>query len=88
MRTLKIDVNVEEPLLASRYCGVTISGITVKPSPNWLQDRLKAIGITPKNNVVDVTNYVLHELGQPLHAFDATKINGKIIVKHCLLEQI
>ncbi|MEZ7497986.1 phenylalanine--tRNA ligase subunit beta [Flavobacterium sp. Arc3] len=81
MRTLKIDVNVEEILLAPRYCGVTISGITVKPSPNWLQDRLKAIGITPKNNVVDVTNYVLHELGQPLHAFDATKINGKIIVK-------
>ena len=81
MRTLKIDVNVEEVLLAPRYCGVTISGITIKPSPNWLQDRLKAIGITPKNNVVDVTNYVLHELGQPLHAFDASKINGKIIVK-------
>ncbi|WP_016991183.1 phenylalanine--tRNA ligase subunit beta [Flavobacterium sp. ACAM 123] len=81
MRTLKIDVNVEETLLAPRYCGVTISGITVKSSPNWLQDRLKAIGITPKNNVVDVTNYVLHELGQPLHAFDATKINGKILVK-------
>jgi phenylalanyl-tRNA synthetase beta chain len=81
MRTLKIDVNVEEVLLAPRYCGVTISGITVKPSPHWLQYRLKAIGITPKNNVVDVTNYVLHELGQPLHAFDATKINGKIIVK-------
>jgi phenylalanyl-tRNA synthetase beta chain len=58
MRTLKIDVNVEEPLLASRYCGVTISGITVKPSPNWLQDRLNN-RITPKNNVVDVTNYVL-----------------------------
>ncbi|CAM3087170.1 phenylalanine--tRNA ligase subunit beta [Flavobacterium frigoris] len=81
MRTLKIDVNVEEVLLAPRYCGVTISGITIKPSPNWLQDRLKAIGITPKNNVVDVTNYVLHELGQPLHAFDASKINEKIIVK-------
>lgn len=81
MRTLKIDVNVEEPLLAPRYCGVTISGITVEESPSWLQDRLKAIGLTPKNNIVDVTNYVLHELGQPLHAFDATKINGKILVK-------
>ena len=81
MRTLKIDVNVEEPLLAPRYCGVTISGISVHESPNWLQDRLKAIGLTPKNNIVDVTNYVLHELGQPLHAFDASKINGKIIVK-------
>lgn len=81
MRTLKIDVNVEEPLLAPRYCGVTISGITVEESPEWLRDRLKAIGLTPKNNIVDVTNYVLHELGQPLHAFDAAKINGKVIVK-------
>nr|WP_315222925.1 phenylalanine--tRNA ligase subunit beta [uncultured Flavobacterium sp.] len=81
MRTLKIDVSVEEPLLAPRYCGLTISGISVEPSPAWLQDRLKAIGLTPKNNIVDVTNYVLHELGQPLHAFDASKINGKVIVK-------
>ncbi|PXY43819.1 phenylalanine--tRNA ligase subunit beta [Flavobacterium hydrophilum] len=81
MRTLKIDVSVEEPLLAPRYCGVTISGITVEESPTWLKDRLKAIGLTPKNNIVDVTNYVLHELGQPLHAFDAAKINGKVIVK-------
>lgn len=81
MRTLKIDVNIEEPLLAPRYCGVTISGITVQDSPGWLQDRLRAIGLTPKNNIVDVTNYVLHELGQPLHAFDAAKINGKIVVK-------
>ena len=80
-RSLKIDVNVEKNLLAPRYCGVTISGITIKPSPAWLQNRLKAIGINPKNNIVDVTNYVLHELGQPLHAFDAAKINGKIIVK-------
>ncbi|HRG19284.1 MAG TPA: phenylalanine--tRNA ligase subunit beta, partial [Flavobacterium lutivivi] len=63
------------------YCGVTISGITVKESPEWLKNRLKAIGLTPKNNIVDVTNYILHELGQPLHAFDASKINGKIIVK-------
>mgnify|MGYP003674727043 FL=1 len=81
MRTLKIDVNVEDNTLAPRYCGVTISGITVKASPQWLQDRLKAIGLNPKNNIVDVTNYVLHELGQPLHAFDAAKVNGKIIVK-------
>lgn len=80
-RTLKIDVKVEDAKLAPRYCGVTISGITVKPSPEWLKNRLKSIGLTPKNNIVDVTNYVLHELGQPLHAFDASKINGNIIVK-------
>lgn len=80
-RTLKIDVDVKDPKLAPRYCGVTISGVKVKPSPEWLQNRLKAIGLTPKNNIVDVTNYVLHELGQPLHAFDAAKVNGKIIVK-------
>ncbi|MBC7606606.1 MAG: phenylalanine--tRNA ligase subunit beta [Burkholderiales bacterium] len=80
-RTLKIDVVIKDAKLAPRYCGVTISGITVKPSPEWLQNRLKSIGLQPKNNIVDVTNYVLHELGQPLHAFDASKINGKIIVK-------
>lgn len=80
-RTLKIDVDVKDSKLAPRYCGVTISGITVKESPEWLKNRLKAIGLTPKNNIVDVTNYILHDLGQPLHAFDASKINGKIIVK-------
>ena len=80
-RTLKIDVKVENPKLAPRYCGVTISGVSIKPSPEWLQNRLKAIGLQPKNNIVDVTNYVMHELGQPLHAFDAAKINGKIQVK-------
>ena len=80
-RTLKIDIDVKESKLVPRYCGVTISGITVKPSPTWLQNRLKAIGLNPKNNIVDVTNYVLHELGQPLHAFDAAKISGKVIVK-------
>ncbi len=81
-RTLKIDVKVEDAKLAPRYCGVTLSGVTVKPSPAWLQNRLKAIGINPKNNIVDVTNYVLHELGQPLHAFDATRITGnKVVVK-------
>jgi len=81
-RILKIDVKLENDKLVPRYCGVTISGITVKPSPSWLQNRLKSIGLTPKNNVVDVTNYVLHELGQPLHAFDASQIKGnKVIVK-------
>ena len=81
-RTLKMDVSVKDSKLAPRYCGVTISGISIKPSPEWLQNRLKSIGLTPKNNIIDVTNYVLHELGQPLHAFDAAKIKGnKIIVK-------
>lgn len=81
-RTLKIDVDVTDAKLCPRYCGVTISGVTVKESPEWLKNRLKAIGLTPKNNIVDVTNYVLHDLGQPLHAFDASKIKGnKVIVK-------
>ncbi|WP_109301273.1 phenylalanine--tRNA ligase subunit beta [Aquimarina sp. AU474] len=81
-RLHKIDIEVKDASLAPRYCGVTISDIKVKESPSWLQNRLKAIGITPKNNVVDVTNYVLHELGQPLHAFDAHYIDGnKIEVK-------
>jgi len=75
-RTLKIDLSVENNDLAPRYCGVTISGLKVEPSPSWLQNRLKAIGLSPINNVVDITNYVLHGLGQPLHAFDATKITG------------
>jgi len=78
-----INVDVKNGDKCSQYYGLTISGITVAPSPTWLQNRLKAIGIGPKNNVVDVTNYVLHELGQPLHAFDAQKINGDILVKTC-----
>lgn len=81
-RMLKIDVDVKNKDLAPRYCGVTISGIKVTESPSWLQHRLKAIGLSPINNIVDATNYVLHELGQPLHAFDAVKISGnKIEVK-------
>ncbi|WP_194767686.1 phenylalanine--tRNA ligase subunit beta [Tamlana sp. I1] len=81
-RILKIDVDVLNKDLAPRYCGLTISGIKVKPSPSWLQNRLKAIGLSPINNIVDATNYVLHDLGQPLHAFDAAKITGnKIEVK-------
>ena len=81
-RSLKIDAEVFDNKLAPRYCGVTISGIKVTDSPEWIQNRLKAIGLTPKNNIIDITNYVLHELGQPLHAFDATKVKGnKINVK-------
>ena len=81
-RTLKIDVNVKHKELAPRYCGVTISGLKIGSSPAWLQNRLKAIGLKPINNIVDATNYVMHDLGQPLHAFDASKISGhKIEVK-------
>ena len=81
-RTHKIDVQVKDNNLVPRYCGLTISGIKVKDSPQWIQNRLKSIGLAPINNIVDATNYVLHELGQPLHAFDSGKISGdKIIVK-------
>ena len=74
-RSLKIQIKVEDSSLAPRYCGVSMSGLKIEESPKWLQNRLKAIGIGPKNNVVDATNYVMHELGQPLHAFDAAKIS-------------
>lgn len=79
-RTLKIDVEVIDKEKAPRYCGVTISGLKVQDSPIWLQNRLKSIGLSPINNVVDITNYILHDLGQPLHAFDAQKIAGKKVV--------
>ena len=78
-RSLRIPIHVEDTKLAPRYCGITVSGITLADSPKWLQNRLKSIGINPKNNVVDATNYVMHELGQPLHAFDADKIAGNEI---------
>ncbi|TFG74784.1 MAG: phenylalanine--tRNA ligase subunit beta, partial [Flavobacteriales bacterium] len=79
-RSLRMEVEVENKALAPRYCGVTLKNLIVEPSPDWLKNRLRAIGITPKNNLVDATNYVLHELGQPLHAFDADRIYGKKIV--------
>ncbi len=81
---LVIDVQVEDEVACPRYSSLTISGVTVKTSPDWLQDKLKVIGIRPINNIVDITNYVLHELGQPLHAFDADQISGKkVSVKKC-----
>ncbi len=79
-----IPVIVENEQAALRYSGVTISGIEVKESPKWLKERLAVIGVRSINNIVDVTNYVLHDLGQPLHAFDADQIKGgKVIVKNC-----
>lgn len=78
-RVHKIDVQVLDADKAPRYAGVVISGLKVNESPSWLQHRLKAIGLSPINNIVDATNYVLHELGQPLHAFDLSKIAGEKI---------
>ena len=83
-RSLKIDVVIEDKLKSPRYCGLTISNVSVKESPLWLQNRLKAIGLSPINNIVDATNYVLHDLGQPLHAFDADRISGKKIIVQTL----
>lgn len=80
--TPAIEVVVENEEACLRYSGVTIKGVTVKESPEWLQNRLRVIGLRPINNVVDVTNFILHELGQPLHSFDAAKIKGnKVVVK-------
>ena len=77
-----IDVEVEDAELCPRYAGLTMTGITVAASPDWLRKKLETIGLSSVNNVVDVTNYVLHETGNPLHAFDAAKIKGnKIVVK-------
>lgn len=85
LKTLTIDteeetdfsIEIEDNNLIPRYIGAVIEGVEVKESPNWLKNKLKAIGLSPTNNIVDITNYILHGLGQPLHAFDADKIKGK-----------
>ena len=79
-RTIEVEVVNREA--APRYAGITVSGCKIAPSPEWMQNELRAAGINPKNNLVDITNYVLFELGQPLHAFDADKIEGgKVVVR-------
>ena len=76
-----IQVDIANTERCPRYAGVTLSGVQVGPSPDWLQERLRSIGLVPINNVVDITNFVLHETGQPLHAFDADQIKGgKVII--------
>lgn len=81
-QSLPIQVSVENKEACPRYTGVTISGVNVQTSPAWLQKRLRAIGLAPINNVVDVTNFVMHELGTPLHAFDVKQLNGKVVIKN------
>ena len=81
---LNVKIRVENPEAAPRYAGVTVTGCKIGPSPEWMQNCLRAAGINPKNNLVDITNFVLFELGQPLHAFDATKIEGgEVVVRTC-----
>tara|TARA_B100001093_G_scaffold461255_1_gene475569 strand:- start:263 stop:2680 length:2418 start_codon:yes stop_codon:yes gene_type:complete len=81
-RTKKIKIDVEDENLAKRYCGIVLENISVSESPNWLKNKLVSVGINPINNIVDVTNYVMMDVGQPLHAFDYDKIEGnRVIIK-------
>lgn len=75
-----VEITVENTEACPRYSGITISNVSVQDSPKWLQNRLKSIGLSPINNIVDITNFILHEYGQPLHAFDLDKIEGKKVM--------
>ncbi|MEI6584751.1 MAG: phenylalanine--tRNA ligase subunit beta [Sediminibacterium sp.] len=84
--SLPIAIQVENSTACPRYAGLTISGVTVKESPDWLKNKLLAIGLRPINNIVDITNFILHETGQPLHAFDTNAIAGKTVIVKNLAE--
>jgi phenylalanyl-tRNA synthetase beta chain len=78
--TNPFEVIIENSTDCPRYSGITISGVTIGESPDWIKNKLKAIGLNPINNIVDITNFVQHEIGQPLHSFDADKIEGKKVI--------
>ena len=85
-KELPIAIEVKSPEACPRYAGVSIKGVTVKESPEWLKDKLNTIGLRPINNIVDITNYILHAYGQPLHCFDADKVKGGKVVVQTLAE--
>ena len=83
---LPIAIEVKDAALCPRYAGVSVKGVTVKESPEWLKDKLSTIGLRPINNIVDITNYILHAYGQPLHCFDADKVKGGKVIVQTLAE--
>lgn len=86
--TSPVKIEIVNKIACPRYCGLTIDGIQIQASPDWLQQRLRVIGLSPINNVVDVTNYIMHELGTPLHAFDAQVVSGHVVVRNAKQDEV